>query len=1035
MDAQGLELLRGMVDAAGGLAFETGDAPVEHLDFGYVSACSSASELSAILATLKSGKHDMYPQLIAATERRLLAVLAPADRARYLATADEPTPADTRAAGSAVESWLANEVWPPNGTAGDSGTAAPMKPPRVAQTIKGSAVQQSPIPHAGVAAVGTREAAAAAPSVLPARTDVTTAARTTAPLRREHKALPFKEQYGKWESYDVEGALRLAEAGGPELPAITADNVSTGAISSNSPSFVPTTAATGSSAPATPTGGTPPVTSASQKPQGDSAFRGGDYREADRLYTSAIGLLESGLTAGTPAAVNAAVLFANRAQALIKLGAPLRAVDDCSSAVALDPLYVKAWVRRATARLQVGGVDHCRAAVQDLERARELDGALPTSLPTIAPTPASSAAIEKTLASARAALGQAEAAAAAAAATVATAPIAAAGPSPIIPLASPSSLPAARLEASSQPSRRMVVEEVEELVPIEAAPTPPAAAAAAADAADAADAAASPSVTADIQLLKERGNRAVSEGRLGDAVAAYDAALAAAATPSTTTTAVAAAAAAPGSSEAIATLLANRAQAKLLLGGHHAAAAVEDCSAALRLLGLGEDATVTALGDGSLHASLDFQMKKQERGSTVKVAPAPLALTSPAMTSLAVKLLFRRASAALAPPPPSSKSHADTGSGSSTGSGNGNGTVSRDVAGAVAAASAMRDLAAAAAFEPGNARVTAQLREVRAIVAAATKSAAVAPRAPLVLNHHSGAAAAAATSSTTQAAVLPLRVPAPSRIAETTPSPLSPSLFPGGGADRLSAPHSAGGGEGGEAAASAAGNKPTAGQARAPTVGRAAAATTATAATRAAAILAGAHPPVTPTASVTATGSSSSSSTASKPGLLPPLLPNAPIRTLQALERATSAHSRGTPLDLFHYLRRNLPADPAALKAALPALCKRQVESDVVAALLGALAAGSASSDGSGGNANEAGTKGGSRLAWLAAALEGVAAMPGFGTVSLMFGKEEKQAVAALAAVDQHNGASDGHSDSSGEAAAAAAAVVAMLRRSYGLRD
>lgn len=56
------------------------DVPVEHLDYGYVSECTDAKELTAILRVLKSGKEGIFTQLEDHVEKRLLDVLAPEKR-------------------------------------------------------------------------------------------------------------------------------------------------------------------------------------------------------------------------------------------------------------------------------------------------------------------------------------------------------------------------------------------------------------------------------------------------------------------------------------------------------------------------------------------------------------------------------------------------------------------------------------------------------------------------------------------------------------------------------------------------------------------------------------------------------------------------------------------------------------------------------------------------------------------------------------------------------------------------------------------
>jgi Tfp pilus assembly protein PilF len=58
------------------------------------------------------------------------------------------------------------------------------------------------------------------------------------------------------------------------------------------------------------------------------------------------------------------IAFANRSLASLKLGDAVSAEEDCTSAIALDSTYLKAWQRRAAARTALGRV---LDAVDDLE--------------------------------------------------------------------------------------------------------------------------------------------------------------------------------------------------------------------------------------------------------------------------------------------------------------------------------------------------------------------------------------------------------------------------------------------------------------------------------------------------------------------------------------------------------------------------------------------------------------------------------------------------------------------------------------------
>ncbi|KAF8069556.1 RPAP3 [Scenedesmus sp. PABB004] len=159
------------------------------------------------------------------------------------------------------------------------------------------------------------------------------------------------KNYGKWDAFDVDAALRDEEPGGaqrppppPQLPA---------------PRAPPARAAVAAGGASGDAGGAPP-SPASLKERGNRLYQAGYFADAAECYSRSL------------AAAPSAAAFANRAAARLKLGQPAEAEADCSAALALDGGYVKALHRRGTARRALGR--HLDAAA-DFEAALRLEPA------------------------------------------------------------------------------------------------------------------------------------------------------------------------------------------------------------------------------------------------------------------------------------------------------------------------------------------------------------------------------------------------------------------------------------------------------------------------------------------------------------------------------------------------------------------------------------------------------------------------------------------------------------------------------------
>ncbi|KAJ1968577.1 TOM (translocase of outer membrane) complex component, partial [Dimargaris xerosporica] len=96
----------------------------------------------------------------------------------------------------------------------------------------------------------------------------------------------------------------------------------------------------------------------SLKTKGNKYYAGRNYRKAIALYTQALKFKED------------PVYYANRAACHNELGDHTKTIDDCNSAIKLNPTYVKALARRASAYEKM---DEYRAALDDFTTACILD--------------------------------------------------------------------------------------------------------------------------------------------------------------------------------------------------------------------------------------------------------------------------------------------------------------------------------------------------------------------------------------------------------------------------------------------------------------------------------------------------------------------------------------------------------------------------------------------------------------------------------------------------------------------------------------
>ncbi|XP_047234834.1 tetratricopeptide repeat protein 1 isoform X2 [Girardinichthys multiradiatus] len=100
------------------------------------------------------------------------------------------------------------------------------------------------------------------------------------------------------------------------------------------------------------------------KEAGNSLFKAGDWKEAERSYTEALALCPVCFSR------ERAVLFSNRAAARLHLELKDEAISDCSRAIDLDPEYLRALLRRAELYEKTEKLDE---ALEDYKQVLERD--------------------------------------------------------------------------------------------------------------------------------------------------------------------------------------------------------------------------------------------------------------------------------------------------------------------------------------------------------------------------------------------------------------------------------------------------------------------------------------------------------------------------------------------------------------------------------------------------------------------------------------------------------------------------------------
>jgi len=151
------------------------------------------------------------------------------------------------------------------------------------------------------------------------------------------------QRYGKWDRFDADGIVKGIEEREADQERLRKEVVRLENARAQAKARKAVAAAN--------------AASEALKLQGNEAFGQARYEEAVSFYTDAL--------SHTP---RSAILYANRALALLKLSAYAEAEEDCDASLMIDGGFVKAMLRRAQARHATEKYD---LALEDLEAALE----------------------------------------------------------------------------------------------------------------------------------------------------------------------------------------------------------------------------------------------------------------------------------------------------------------------------------------------------------------------------------------------------------------------------------------------------------------------------------------------------------------------------------------------------------------------------------------------------------------------------------------------------------------------------------------
>ena len=320
---------------------------VEMLDYNWLNECADANKVRGVIELLKSGKEGLYPDLERHAERKLLELVPAKERKKIVLMNLEPTRGEEHQALEDLRSFAADI----KGTDATLKSAAPRggaEGERYMPPVRGQAAAP------GASTIKPRARPKLPPKVeeLPADGTPKTAADSAA-----RHTTANQDYFRQWERYDADAEVdrldaeeqalrdsaaakqrRREEEAAKELARLM-DGVDYESMPPHERAYL----------------------AAHEKRKGNECFKAGEVKEAVLFYSRSIALDPS-----------SHVVFANRALAHLRENNFEQAERDCTTALDIDPTYIKALSRRGMTRHRRGKY---KGAMQDFEAALAFDPA------------------------------------------------------------------------------------------------------------------------------------------------------------------------------------------------------------------------------------------------------------------------------------------------------------------------------------------------------------------------------------------------------------------------------------------------------------------------------------------------------------------------------------------------------------------------------------------------------------------------------------------------------------------------------------